>query len=632
MRSIWFFPAIVLLIACLLAVCKISGSSVGMYDKLLYGQTYHDKNLLFGQPQPIRSDEWLVVTPTAVAQTKNHLNAINPNIGHGEDLSVVIDTPHNNWVALFEPQNWPFFVMPVEYAFALKWWLILAALIISCYFFVLTLMPRQKWFAILVALGMAYAPYVQWWYQSITILSLAYGFLIALLLVKLVHSKRHRLHWSVALGYTATCFAFLQYPPFLIPVAITVVAFFAGHVLDHWPGIRRRAKKLAVYIGGATAGAIAMIGLFVATHAHVLQLIANTAYPGKRSAELLHLNVWELLGGFLNGQLQIASNAAHYFSNQSEASNFITLAPFLLIPSGYVIYRAFRRKSPHKYTLLFINIVIVLFSMRFLLQLNGGGLQALLRVVPNNRVLLGIGFACCLQLIILAREQQSVTYPKRFIHWVVGLSWIVLLYVGWRLKRDFPGFIDDGTTILFLASTLAIALYLFMKKRIIAAAVLLLAMSFAATYKVNPLYRGLGPLINAPLSHKVSDINNKKPGPWIVLDSLEFNTYLPAQGIQTISGVYEYPQFAIWHELDPTRQYTNVYNRYAQAVFSEYAPDKIYLVQSDMFHVKFNGCDSFVQHEASYILSVHPTQSSCLTHIDTLPIGQKTFYVYKTAR
>lgn len=633
-RSAWLFPTLIAVVMVGLAIFKIHGSSVGMYNQFFYGKDYHDQNLLFGQPRSIRSDEWLVVTPTVVAQTQNNLEPLNPNIGYGEDLSVVLDTPHKNWSAIFQPQNWAFFVLPLEHAFALKWWMLLAALIVSCYFFILTLLPRQKLFAVLIALGFAFAPYVQWWYQSITILSLVYGFVIATLLLKLWHSPqpRSKLLWSICLGYALTCFALLQYPPYLIPIGVAVAAFFAGHILDHWAKTKNFLRKNILYIIIPAASAVGLIALFWASHASILQLVTNTAYPGKRSSEALSLNIWELLGGFLSARLQDAQAAAHYFSNQSEAANFILLSPLLLLPSAYIIYRAFKTGSKHKYTLLFLNVVLILFSVRFLTQINGEGVAAALRIVPNNRILLGIGFVGILQMVVLARDQQSIAYPKKLVKWGVIFGTLALVYIGWRLKHDFPGYIQSGSSVLVVSAAISAAFYFFMKKRLAAAALLVLTVSFLATYKVNPLYRGLSPITDSPLSRSVKSINDQAPGPWIVLDSLEYNTYLPAQGIQTISGVYTYPQFALWQKIDQEKKYVHVYNRYAQAVFSDYAPDIMYLVQSDMFHLKFNGCSDFVQKESAYILSVHPTSTECLAHVKTLELPNKTFYIYKTPR
>lgn len=638
-RSVWFFPAMLLVLVCLLTVFKISGSSVGMYNKFFYGTGYHDKNLLAGEPRPVRSDEWLVVTPMTVSQKHNQLRATNPFIGlDGQDMSAIGDAPHKTWDTAFTPQNWSFFVLPLEFAFAFKWWFLGLLLIASCYFFILTLMPARRWFAVFVSLALFFAPYVQWWYQTITLVTIAYGFLVLAAFIRFLNSttRRQRLGWAALLGYALTALVMAQYPPFVLPVLAVVVACGVGYYLEQWKTQRADWKRTLAYLGAIAAGVAVVVIVFVLTRLDTLKLEASTEYPGKRAAELLDLNWWHLFGGFLSAQLQALDRAVHYFSNQSEASNFITIAPFLLLPSAYILYKSYRQKGKQRarhYSLLFINILLVLFAVRFTVEVTGNGaLSSLARVVPNNRILLGIGFVAFLQLILLARDQERYTYPLWLKKSGMWLTFIALTITGMVVRHMYHGYIKSGLKILVLAAAMALLFRLVVEKRLAAAGALLFLLSFYASWHVNPLYRGLSPLIDSPLTHTVAKVNDKQPGTWIVLDSLEYNTYLPAENIRTLSGVYEYPQFDLWKKLDPAGQDKPIYNRYAQAVFSEYAPAKLYLVQNDMFHIKFNGCDPFVQQQADYILSVHATDAACLTPVDTLRLPGKSFFIYKTQR
>jgi hypothetical protein len=638
-RSGWVFPAVLFAAVCLLTICKISGSSVGMYNKFFYGTNYHDKNLISGEPRSVRSDEWLVVTPMTVSQKLNGLKAHNPFIGEtGQDMSAVGDAPHATWDEIFSPQNWSFFLLPVEFAFAFKWWFLGLLLIVSCYFFILAVMPGRRWFAIFVSLALFFAPYFQWWYQTITLVTVAYGFMALTAWIKFLQAKekKPRMGWAALLGYSLLALVMAQYPPFVIPVLLAVIAAGGGYYMEQWREQKATLKRTAMYLGGIAASIIAVFVLFVLTRLDALKLEAGTEYPGKRAAEALQLDWLHFFGGFLSTQLQSAEKAAHYFSNQSEASNFIMIAPFLLIPSGYILWRSFRAKGKERarhWSLLFLNILLVIFAIRFTVEITGSGpIASLLKVVPNNRILLGIGFIAFLQFILLARDQEKYTYPV----WVKkGGMWLVfwaLVAVGMLIRHQYHGYITSGLKILVLAGAMAALYRLFVTKRILLASMLLLALSVYASGHVNPLYRGLSPLINSPLTHAVKDVNNEKPGTWIVLDSLEYNSYLPAANIKAISGVYQYPQFDLWKKIDPTGADKPIYNRYAQAVFSEYAPSKLYLIQNDWFEIKFDGCDPFVQQQASYILSVHPTSTACLTPVKTLTLPGKTFYIYKTGK
>ncbi|HEV7453669.1 MAG TPA: hypothetical protein VGO07_00250, partial [Candidatus Saccharimonadales bacterium] len=163
--SVWLFPLIITIALLLLTVFKISGSSMGIYNTLLYGGGKKDSSLLFNKPREIRSDEWVVNTQMTIAQKNNHFARINHNIGQGQDMSVVLDVPYAEWSQIFKPHNLAFFVLPLEFAFALKWWLMAWLLIISCYFFVLSLLPGRRLLAAGISLSLLCGGMIQWWYQ-----------------------------------------------------------------------------------------------------------------------------------------------------------------------------------------------------------------------------------------------------------------------------------------------------------------------------------------------------------------------------------------------------------------------------------------------------------------------------------
>src|SRR6266567_568421 len=139
-RSVWLFPILLGLMIVGLTVLKINGSSMGIYYQTFYGTT-KDPNLVANQPQGIRSDEWLVNTQMSIAQKNDRLMQIDPNIGNGQDMSLEIDVPLKDWSIIFRPHELAFFVMPFDNAFAFRWWVMGYLLIVSCYFFVLTLLP-----------------------------------------------------------------------------------------------------------------------------------------------------------------------------------------------------------------------------------------------------------------------------------------------------------------------------------------------------------------------------------------------------------------------------------------------------------------------------------------------------------
>jgi hypothetical protein len=200
-----------------LTVCKISGSSIGVYHNIFYGSGTTDKSLVFNKPRTIRSDEWTINTLLTIAQKQNHYNRFNPNIGNNEDMSIVLDVPYKGWSTAFKPHNLVFFALPLEYAFALKWWLLSYLLVLSCYFFVLALMPGRRLFATCFATGLLFGGMFQWWYQYGTLASVYYSLFLATAVINLLRAKKrlHRILWGAAIAYLATCFC--TYPISAIP-------------------------------------------------------------------------------------------------------------------------------------------------------------------------------------------------------------------------------------------------------------------------------------------------------------------------------------------------------------------------------------------------------------------------------
>src|SRR6266545_7506635 len=231
-HSIWLFPAVITVVLLLLTVFGINGSSIGTYNTLFYGDGAKDRQLVLGVPRDARSDEWLVNTQMTIAQAEANYPRINENIGNGHDMSLGADAPYRDWSAVFKPHNWAFFILPFDNAFAFKWWFIGYLLVLSCYFFIISLLPKKRLWAALISLTIFFNPFVQWWYLSGTMAPLYYSLFAATVFMRLFSAK-NRLRmvlWGGLLAYLVTCFALIFYPPFQIPCAIVMGGFAIGYL------------------------------------------------------------------------------------------------------------------------------------------------------------------------------------------------------------------------------------------------------------------------------------------------------------------------------------------------------------------------------------------------------------------
>ncbi len=258
--SVWFFPVILLLPLVLLTTFKISGSSIGVYHNYFYGTT-RDSSLLSGTPRLVRSDEWRVNTQMTIAQENNHYNRINHNIGDSQDMSVLPDEPYKEWSELFKPHNWAFLILPFEQAFAFKWWIMGYLVIISCYFFILTILPGRKLLAVLLSLALFFSAFLQWWYVISALGCVYYSLFLLTAFIYLIRSKTRRqsLLLSLLISYLLVSFGLLLYPPFQIVCALAAATFGIGFLVQHSRLTPRKAllEKVAVLaISGLLAGTI----------------------------------------------------------------------------------------------------------------------------------------------------------------------------------------------------------------------------------------------------------------------------------------------------------------------------------------------------------------------------------------
>ena len=643
--SVWLFPLVLTVILVVLTLCKISGSSLGTYHTIFNGHTQNNA-LLFSKPREIRADEWIVNTQMVIAQENNNYARINENIGKGQDMSVVLDVPYKEWSQAFRPQNLSFFVMPFDFAFAFKWWLMAYLLMVSCYFFVLALLPGRRLVAAMLAVALLFGAMIQWWYQFITLAPVYYSLFLATAAIQLVRAKRllHTILWGGLIAYLAACFALVLYPPFQVACGLALAAFLAGYLPQGFRGKPRGEilRKLGV-IGGALVVAGAIVLLFVQTRSDVIHTITNTAYPGQRVVESGGFDAAHIFSGHLGFMFQAMSKAQHYqindgiFLNQSEASNFTLLLPFLLLPSIYLMVQDRRRRRRTDWPLVTVNLAAVLLVAWMLIpNLDIFGKPFLLDKVQLIRLLLGLGLLNLFQLVLLIRRLPDLTGKCTGRWFVAGYALVVLavqLLLGLLAMDRAPGFIVLYQVIL-LALPVPVIVYLLLRKHVTLAVLGFLIFSVFTTGLVNPLYRGTEVLTKAPLVQAIQEVNSREPGIWAT-ETIYLENFPALSGVPGRSGVYAYPQLDLWRSADSGGQ-EEVYNRYAHVGFefdrnpAVTTPTVLKLTLADHFDIATEPCGSYVRQEKiRYILAVRPMSDSCLEPVKTVKYPVETFIIYK---
>ncbi len=643
-RSIWLFPVILTILLILLTVCKINGSSIGSYYALFYGKK-NDPELVVNEPQSIRSDEWLINTPMTIAQKNNGFREINQNVGNGQNMSILIDVPYKGWSELFKPHNLVFFVLPLDYAFAFRWWFTAYLLILSCYFFVLALIPRKRFLAIGISLFVFFSPFVQWWYLYGTVGPIYYSLFAGVVFIKILSEKRKWISvlWGLLLAYLLSCFALVFYPPFQIACLLAMAGFAIGYLLEKRQVLPTKIlwQKLAILSAAALITGMITF-LFVHSRMDVIRSIQNTTYPGNRIQKSGGFDLTHLFANNLGGQLQLPTKAVNYrinheVTNPSEASNFILLLPFLLLPSFYLLLKQYRKTRQLSYSLLFVNIAFLIGLIWLLLpHIDFIGKLTFLSRVPHSRLLIGLGLLNILQIVLFIRLYSH--FKKEIINKRLVLGYVVAVFLiesalSLYVRHLSPGFIRISQAII-LSAPIPISLYLLLRKRFEWAILVLMIFSFYMTYKVNPLYKGVHVLTETPVSKAIQNIAKKDSASTWAVEYSTLENFVFMNGGHSLSAVYTYPQLPLWRDADNGSQQA-IYNRYAHTSFSfdrnpnANTPTQLELLGQDIFRVRTEPCSSYLKnHQVRYLLAAAELKDNCVSLVKQIDYPLQSFYIY----
>lgn len=637
-KKTFTFIYILLAVLLLMTVLKVHGSSIGVWNKYIDDNIYKE-GLVLGVPRTIRSDEWLVQTPLALSQNYNDYEQYNKFVGNGQDTAVLYDAPNKHWSTIFKPHNWGFFVLPEENAYAFKWWSRGLLLVFSTYVLLLAITKRNYLLSILGSLLMFFTPMVQWWYAIQVMEPISYGFLALYCAIRILHyenKKRLFLYISV-LTFSLIAFSIAFYPAFQVPVMHVVIACFIGYLLQNWNEIKKSLPTKIFTLSTSLLIAIAVLTSYFFSVRDTIDSILSTSYPGARFINGGGYTLIQFLSGPYSFFLQLNSvNIPAIFGNQSEASNFITILPFIII-FPYIIYLLIKNRNNNLNKLLYIIPLLLLFITNILFVFFGFNnfiaKYSLFYLIPENRLMIGIGLISFLGLILFTNslQKKEIIISERSIAIIFAIiTTIIVAFIGRELFLLAPNYMQSKWSILIVSFSFGLMIFLLLSQKTKIFISFLLLISALSTGFVNPIYYGLKPLRDSEFSQELVDLNNKynKEGKkWVVFDSMIWGNYLIAQGIPTLNGTHLYPQLEIWSEYDPDGKYIQNYNRYSHIVFIAIDTDDVIFSNPvpDTLEVRINPCNSVIQKVSKILITEKDMyQYECMKRINTID----NLYVY----
>jgi len=627
---------LVLLIAgyFIMSLLKIHTSSIGFWDQ--YIGPAQSESVIAGTPRSIRMDEWMVSATAIIGQYKSGMPLHNPSLGDG-NAALIWGFPVKDISMVLRPSLWAYFIFDVEHAFAFSWNFNLFFFIISTFLLFMLLTESNFWVSVFGAFFIFLSGAEQWWSYSFGAL-MTYLNGIILSFSYLLYAKKIRTLGLAGLIFICSCFSFLNgiYPPWQIPLVYLYTAILVGYLIKK-KNFKIIRQKLWLRLGVTAAAGIIFLLIIYHYYEHVKQtyeLLANTAYPGKRTTNGGDLVQGKLFSEFF-GMYMSDTHFPEKWLNICEASSFMMFFPIVFYGMAYNFFKL--KKIDWIQILLSFYVIVILTWLlvgfpSFLSKIS------LLSMSPSYRTLPVFGVANCILLVCYLGNKE--TDKKTNFSWLEFSILAIGIYIFARVVANHINKVtsDFFTSDQVIAMTVLItAAYLLIRykyfKYVPAILMLLLLGMNVSNFGVNPITSGLSSVLGNPLAKASEAVHEKDPlAGWAVFGEGRWANLLKANGIRVFNGVKFTPMIKdMQATFDSSGKNKFTYNRYAHVELKTYIDNKdsfvLQMPYFDGYTINTDPCSPrFKKVGIKYfVFSYKPKEAEirCMTRVDS------SFYIFK---
>ncbi len=589
----------------------VSGSSIHETEGGAFPIQGIKTTLLANDSRPIRSDEWLVLSPMAIGQVRHQpaFPVVNKNLGpDGQNMLVVgmTSVPVLSVAELGRPATWGYFFLPLPQAMAWHWWFPAFACVLGLWACFSVLFPGQWRTGFVLSLCFVMSPYVvawSYWPAYVTMFA-ATAFAAVVALFK---GSRRGLKPVLALvvGISASGFALILYPAWQVPLAYLFAFLLVAVVVRDWRSLRFSVGNVTWLVLGLALAAVIVGGWWLEARDAVAAMVA-TIYPGQRTAVAGGgMEPWYMARGFTNftslyGDLKGVSNS-------SEVSSFL----YFLVPAfvGAVFNRAHTGKNKPIFFAILAFLALALWYQYVGFPVKLAQLTQWGRSVPT-RVDIAVGVASFALLATAlvknagAEEREGDTPAKRVGAGIAAALWVALIWWGMQHAPEPVASLMDRPRQVLMLVFIGWCSYALAARWSRAFLVSLLALLLFSTAAFNPWTA----ITKSSESTSAAGDCIMGEGRTLVLGSHVPAMTLMASGCKVLNGVSYYPQMSLWRALDPSGQQAGIYNRYQHLLVDladlKGSPAPVLVSpQSDVIHITVDprGFD-FARLPISYVL------------------------------
>ncbi|NMM02218.1 hypothetical protein HHL24_30375 [Paraburkholderia sp. RP-4-7] len=553
-----------------LVALGVSGTSLGITDEDIPIDGIQT-TVLAGHSEQIRSDEWRVLTPMSIGQTRHvpPFPVVNRNLGpNGHNMLIpgMTSVPVLGVPALGRPATWGYFILPLPQALAWQWWMPAFGCLLAlwaCF----SLLFRAQWrLAFCLSLCFVISPYViAWSYWPAYVTMFAASAFSAFVVLLRGCTRWMKPLLAVLLGITASGFVLTLYPAWQVPLGYLFVMLLAAIVIRDRKSIIWSPRGLIWIVAGLMLAGVT-VGFWWMEAKDAVAAMLATVYPGKRIAVPGGtIDSWYFARGFSNFTTLYAN--LKDASNQSEVASFL----YLTLPAicGAIANWKYQQKNrPVFFALIaFLALATWYQFVGFPVELAQSSLWG--RTFPP-RVDIATGLAAIALIgTAFARDPntdvvESSQRARQIAAIVVALLWAAFV---WFSLKSAPSVIHElltPTAMFGMLAAVAWCSYLLAARFFTGFFLSFLAFLLFSVASFNPWVALTVP--SAASAHAAMNCDNGKDRTLVIGSNVPAMTMM-ASGCPVLNGVSYYPQMKLWDALDPHKQNVFSYNRYQHLFF-----------------------------------------------------------------
>lgn len=382
-----------------------------------------DTGIIWGEPRPIRSDEWAVVTPLTQALVNNDFQQFNATSIYNENLRINYGLPIYDWGMIFKPSMWGYLFLSPAYAYSLQWFLTFALFIIG-YFKLFQQIGLKPIVALGLTLIIYFSGYSQFWWNEKGPIFVFFSWLTLVLISK--YNLPLLLRLILFYWLATSWFITNLYPPVILSLAFVGGLLFLcfGQYWFTWQ------RLLGLGLSGLLAIGTALFYL----QDYLLQTM-QTVYPGSRNASGGSTPIREFLA-----QFQPFSMYDSTFTpiNQNISEIGVVALPFILMGLFHIDYKQLKNVKLDK-NILILGAGLVLMFLWMLAPIPASlGKIFLWNNVQPERMEYAAGITLAILVCLIADKITFKISLMRFVLYscTVTALWLALTqpFFGWQMS------------------------------------------------------------------------------------------------------------------------------------------------------------------------------------------------------